>query len=227
MRLLGLAAYPRRARVAARGGAFGSRVAVRQAFALLRPRSVVGGSAANDVDSDAESVSSSDAPPPLTDSSSDEAPLDRASGGGESGEESSADDAVSLSSWFGSSAGASFDSSARLSRGNGCLASDGGCSSSSASSSDGFVQFGWANKCLQTAILRLCSGKLRHSALRYFRSTCANDARGGLGENAVERANFFAGLAFLDDVDMFVGFTTQTNVKLVRRGGWVPRARLV
>ena len=63
---------------------------------------------------------------------------------------------------------------------------------------------GWANKCLQKALVRLCDVKQRRSALAYFRSRCANDFEGVLGDCAVERGNFLAVLAFLDVSQLFV-----------------------
>ena len=79
-----------------------------------------------------------------------------------------------------------------------------GVDSSGASTSGSSVQLGWANKCLQKAVVRLCDGKQRRSALAYFRSTCANDSWGGLGDCAVERGNFMAVLAFLYASQLFV-----------------------
>ena len=79
-----------------------------------------------------------------------------------------------------------------------------GAESSGASTSGSSVQLGWANKCLQKAVVRLCDGKQRRSALAYFKSTCANDSWGGLGACAVERGNFMAVLAFLDVSQLFV-----------------------
>ena len=79
-----------------------------------------------------------------------------------------------------------------------------GADSSGASMSGSSVQLGWANKCLQKAVVRLCDGKQRRSALAYFKSTCANDSCGGLGACAVERRNFMAVLAFLDVSHLFV-----------------------
>ena len=84
------------------------------------------------------------------------------------------------------------------------FASVSGADSSVASTSGSSVQFGWANKCLQKALVRLCDGKLRRYALEYFRSTCANDSGGGLGECIVERAGFLFVLAFLYVSQLFV-----------------------
>ena len=49
---------------------------------------------------------------------------------------------------------------------------------------------GWANKCLQNALVRLLSGSERNAALAYFRQSCANDASSGHGAGSEERANF-------------------------------------
>ena len=57
---------------------------------------------------------------------------------------------------------------------------------------------------MQNAVVRLVGGKQRRSALAYFRSTCANDSVGGLGDCAVERWKCLAVLAFLDVSQLFV-----------------------
>ena len=84
----------------------------------------------------------------------------------------------------------------------GSMSSGGG--SYSIASSDSF-SFGWANKCLHRAVLRLLGpGEARSSAAAYFKTHCGNDARGGCAGDAIERSNFEVVLRFLLDRDLFV-----------------------
>ena len=53
------------------------------------------------------------------------------------------------------------------------------------------------NKCLQEAIVNLCTGGFRLRAFAFFCARCANSERSGLGGTAVEASNFDAVLEFL------------------------------
>ena len=64
-------------------------------------------------------------------------------------------------------------------------------------SSSCFERFGWASKCLQSAVVRLLVGSERNAALAYFRRACANSAKSGHAGGEEERANFVRVLWFL------------------------------
>ena len=53
------------------------------------------------------------------------------------------------------------------------------------------------NKCLQEAVLTLCSGSLRCFALTYFSARCANADKSGYGAGVSEACNFNAVVDFL------------------------------
>ena len=62
---------------------------------------------------------------------------------------------------------------------------------------DGCSEHTFQNKCLQEAIVALCSGSLQFRACAFFSARCANCEKSGLSGSAAEARNFFAVRTFL------------------------------